>query len=176
MIMSVNVSAIQFHTAQFTERVAMIIADTGIDPANLCLELTESIVMKDVDETIHTLNKLRELGVSLSLDDFGTGYSSLSYLRKMPISELKIDRSFIASLYKDQNSDMIVSTIISMAHCLDMRVVAEGVETISQLEYLRANSCQTAQGFLFSKPMHADDFPVTLRISDFSTTSHYGTL
>ena len=118
--------------------------------------------MKDVADTIDTLTSLRKLGISLSLDDFGTGYSSLSYLRKMPISELKIDRSFIASLINDQNSAMIVSTIISMAHCLNMRVVAEGVETMAQLDYLRANYCQTAQGFLFSKPRHANDFPMTV--------------
>lgn len=157
--MSVNVSAVQFHTAQFVEKMAVILAETGMDPSFLCLELTESIVMRDVADTIDTLGKLRVLGVSLSLDDFGTGYSSLCYLRKMPISELKIDRSFIASLSHDQNSSMIVSTIISMAHCLNMRVVAEGVETMSQLEYLRTNSCQTVQGFLFSKPVPACEFP-----------------
>lgn len=167
LMLSVNVSAVQFHSAQFAERLAMIIEDTGVDPAYLCLELTESIVMKDVEETIHTLMRLRELGVSLSLDDFGTGYSSLSYLRKMPISELKIDRSFISSLFENQNSAMIVSTIISMAHCFNMRVVAEGVETMDQLEYLRANLCQTAQGFLFSKPMHPDVITASLPSADW---------
>lgn len=156
LLMSVNVSAIQFHTSHFSEKVAEILAETGIDPAHICLELTESIVMKDVDDTIRTLAKLRDLGVSLSLDDFGTGYSSLSYLRKMPISELKIDRSFIATIPDEKNNAMIVSTIISMAHCLNMHVVAEGVETKRQLEYLQENRCKTAQGYYFSKPLDAE--------------------
>ncbi|GAM08651.1 putative signaling protein [Geobacter sp. OR-1] len=159
-MMSVNVTALQFHSPGFAEKVADIIAETEIDPEYLCLELTESIVMKDVADTIDTLTKLRKLGIALSLDDFGTGYSSLCYLRKMPISELKIDRSFIATLPEDQNNAMIVSTIISMANCLNMRVVAEGVETSDQLEYLRANHCHIAQGYLFSRPIPAEDFHI----------------
>lgn len=166
VVLSVNVSALQFRSLNFPEKLADIIAETGIRPEHLCLELTESIVMKDLEETIDTLRRLRGLGVSLSLDDFGTGYSSLSYLRKMPISELKIDRSFIATIPDDQNNAMIVSTIISMAHCLNMRVVAEGVETAEQLAYLAAHNCQMAQGYYFSRPVPADECNTVLMVQE----------
>lgn len=153
---SVNISAPQFKSGELPATVIEILAETGMDPACLCLELTESIVMDDIEETIRTLGTLRELGVSLSIDDFGIGYSSLNYLRMMPISELKIDRSFIATIPHDQSNAVIVNTIISMAHCMNIRVVAEGVETAEQLRYLSSRECRLAQGYYFSKPLPAD--------------------
>lgn len=153
---SVNISAPQFKSGELPATVIEILAETGMDPACLCLELTESIVMDDIEETIRTLGTLRELGVSLSIDDFGIGYSSLNYLRMMPISELKIDRSFISTIPNDQSNAVIVNTIISMAHCMNIRVVAEGVETAEQLRYLSSLECRLAQGYYFSKPLPAD--------------------
>jgi diguanylate cyclase (GGDEF)-like protein len=157
--LSVNISAPQFKSGELPGTVVRILGETGMDPAFLCIELTESIVMDDIEETVCTLGTLRELGISLSIDDFGIGYSSLNYLRMMPISELKIDQSFIATIPHDQNNAIIVNTIISMAHCMNIRVVAEGVETMDQLRHLSARQCQMAQGFYFSKPLPAEEVP-----------------
>ncbi len=156
--LSVNISAAQFKSGGLPALVIRIIRETGMDPGRLCLELTENIVMDDIGETIRTLRTLRDLGISLSLDDFGTGYSSLNYLGMMPISELKIDRSFVAALSHDRNNNaVLVDTIISMAHCMSMRVVAEGVENESQLDHLSSRQCGTAQGFHFSRPLPAEE-------------------
>jgi EAL domain-containing protein (putative c-di-GMP-specific phosphodiesterase class I) len=169
--LSVNISAPQFKSGELPDTVVRILGETGMDPSCLCIELTESIVMDDIEETICTLGTLRELGISLSIDDFGIGYSSLNYLRMMPISELKIDQSFIATIPHDQNNAIIVNTIISMAHCMDIRVVAEGVETLDQLRHLTARQCQTAQGFFFSKPLPADAVPGHL--ASYTAVSHH---
>lgn len=150
---SVNISAPQFKSGQLPDTVKRILDETGMDPACLCIELTESIVMENIDETISTLKSLRKLGLSLSIDDFGTGYSSLNYLSKMPITELKIDQSFISTIPHDQNNSHIVNTIISMAQNLNLRVVAEGVETVEQLHHLSTRQCQLVQGYYFSKPL-----------------------
>lgn len=155
--LSVNISAPQFHSGRFSKTLGQVLAETGMKTSALCLELTESILMKDIDETIRTLEQVRALGISLSIDDFGTGYSSLSYLRRMPISELKIDRSFIATIPGDPNHTAIVNTIIGMAHSMNMRVVAEGVETEEQLQHLAAQGCLMVQGYYFSRPLQADD-------------------
>ena len=152
-MLSVNISATQFKSGTLPATVIRILKDTGMNPEHLCLEVTESIVMDDVEDTVRTLTTLRELGLSLSIDDFGTGYSSLSYLRRMPISELKIDRSFISTIPKDQNNTVIVNSIISMAQYLNIRVVAEGVETLEQLQQLSQCQCQMVQGFYFSKAL-----------------------
>ncbi|HEY3490450.1 MAG TPA: EAL domain-containing protein [Candidatus Deferrimicrobiaceae bacterium] len=151
--LSVNVSAWQFHSGRLVDTVRTVLAETRIDPALVCLELTESIVMHDVEETIRQLHALRDLGVSLSIDDFGTGYSSLSYLRRMPIHELKIDRSFVMNLPQDANCAAIVNTILGMADGLNLSVVAEGVETEEQLRFLAGLKCETGQGYLYSKPL-----------------------
>jgi diguanylate cyclase (GGDEF)-like protein len=156
--LSVNISACQFHSGKLPEAVMTALTESGMEASSLCLELTESILMNDSQEAIRMLEELKALGVSLSIDDFGTGYSSLSYLGRMPISELKIDRSFVSALPHDQNNAAIVNTIISMAHCMNMRVVAEGVETEEQLHYLAGQGCQRMQGYYFSRPLTAQSF------------------
>jgi diguanylate cyclase (GGDEF)-like protein/PAS domain S-box-containing protein len=155
--MSVNISGMQFRQPDFLETVGRIIRETGIEPEALELEFTESVVMEQADKTIATLQSLKSMGLRLSIDDFGTGYSSLSYLKHFPIDRIKIDRSFVVDL--DQNSDdaAIVEAIISMAHSLNLKVVAEGVETRDQLHFLRARNCDEVQGFHLAVPMSAED-------------------
>jgi diguanylate cyclase (GGDEF)-like protein len=156
--LSVNISAVQFRAGDLPEIVAMIIRETGINPACLCLELTESIVMQDINQTVSTLHRLRESGIRLSIDDFGTGYSSLTYLQQMPLHELKIDRSFIKNLPHNNNAIAIVDSVLSLAKSLNLTVVAEGVETPEQAAFLTARHCHQLQGFLFSRPLAADAF------------------
>lgn len=155
--LSVNISAPQFKSGELPATVVRVLDECGMDPACLCIELTESIVMENIEDTIDTLETLRRQGLSLSIDDFGTGYSSLNYLSTMPITELKIDRSFISTIPHDQSNAHIVNTIISMAHSLNLRVVAEGVETVEQLQHLSARHCQMVQGYYFSKPLPAEE-------------------
>ncbi len=152
-MLSVNVSAVQFHASGFVAMVRRVLQETGMTPQCLCLELTESVVMRDGEETIATLKELKQMGIALSLDDFGTGYSSLSYLSRMPLDELKIDRTFIASLPFSLNNASIVGTIIAMAASLNLRVVAEGIELAEQVTFLQGKKCQIAQGFYFSYPL-----------------------
>ena len=152
-MLSVNVSAVQFHSGGFVDMVRRVLRDTNMAPEQLCLELTESVVMRDVEETIATLTAMKGMGIALSLDDFGTGYSSLSYLSRMPLDELKIDRSFIASLPHSASNASIVDTIIGVAASLNLRVVAEGIECAEQASLLREKRCQIAQGYYFSHPL-----------------------
>ncbi|MBC7860245.1 MAG: EAL domain-containing protein [Burkholderiaceae bacterium] len=147
---AVNVSARQFAQADLVESVAAVLAETGLDPDCLEIELTESMVMTDIERSIDVLHRLKALGVQLSIDDFGTGYSSLSYLRRFPIDALKIDQSFVRDVGNPDDA-AIVKAIISMAHSLGIRVIAEGVETEVQCDFLRLNMCDEVQGFLFSK-------------------------
>jgi diguanylate cyclase (GGDEF)-like protein len=148
VVVSVNVSAMQFQQGDFVERVASAIGDAGLNPALLELELTESILIKDINETLSRLHALASLGVSLAIDDFGTGYSSLAYLKKFPISKLKIDRAFVMGLPDDEGDRAIVSATIAMARALKLTVVAEGVETVAQRDYLQSLHCDVFQGFL----------------------------
>jgi len=134
-----------------------LLAATGLDPGRLVLELTETAVMGDPAAAARALRELRDLGVGLSLDDFGTGYSSLSYLRRFPVSSLKIDRSFVKDMSTNQSDATIVRTIIEMAHSLGFSVVAEGVETEEQAALLRLLRCEYAQGYLFARPMPAEE-------------------
>ena len=127
--------------------------ETGMPPADLELEITESALIYDVESAITTMEELIGLGVSISLDDFGTGYSSLSYLKRFPIDTLKIDKSFITEVTTDPDSEVIVNTIIAMAHSLKLKVIAEGVETEEQLAMLHERGCDQAQGYLFSRPL-----------------------
>ncbi|HEA26368.1 MAG TPA: EAL domain-containing protein, partial [Ectothiorhodospiraceae bacterium] len=129
-----------------------------IKSENIELEITESSVMGDVDAAIATMKKFRDIGLHLAIDDFGTGYSSLSYLKRFPINTLKIDQSFVRDLTIDSDDAAIVKAIISMAKSLQLNVVAEGVETQEQLAFLKANDCESVQGYLFSKPLPADEF------------------
>ncbi|MBL8348642.1 MAG: EAL domain-containing protein [Rubrivivax sp.] len=147
---AVNVSALQFHQAQFVERVASVLAVSALPPHLLELELTESILVHDADEALARLRALKRLGVRLSIDDFGTGYSSLSYLKRFPIGKLKIDRSFVQGLPGDETDAGIVRAILQMSRALDMRVIAEGVETEQQREFLVREGCAEMQGFLYA--------------------------
>jgi diguanylate cyclase (GGDEF)-like protein len=150
---AVNISAIQFDRDDFADTVAKIIAESGFTPSLLVLELTESIVMQDISETTRQMDRLKELGVRIAIDDFGTGYSSLSYLHCLPIDLLKIDRSFIENINMPEGTRPIVEAVLSMAHALGYRVVAEGVETLDQLAILQKNRCDIIQGYLFSRPV-----------------------
>jgi diguanylate cyclase (GGDEF)-like protein len=156
---AVNVSARQFHQAQFVDDLRNILLATGADPTRLELELTESIVLQEVDEAIRRMRQIKQLGVTFSLDDFGTGYSSLSYLKQLPLDQIKIDRSFVRDIGTDTNDSAIVRAIIVMANSLGLEIVAEGVETRAQLEFLQNCGCTTYQGFLLGKPMPIEAWP-----------------
>ena len=151
--MAVNVSVHQFVHPGFPDLVGRVLAETGLDPAALELEITESVLMKDEEHAVDTLVALKALGVSLALDDFGTGYSSLGRLRTFPIDRLKIDRSFVQSISADGDDKAIASAVIAMAENMKLRVTAEGVETGPQLEYLRRNHCEEIQGYYISRPL-----------------------
>lgn len=154
---SVNLSIRQFLRHDISGRIADVLTRTNLKAHFLELEITESMTM-DVQNAINSLHELKSLGIGISMDDFGTGYSSLSYLKKFPINKLKIDRSFVRDIMRDPNDAAIVSTIIAMAHELDLKVIAEGVETEEQLNYLREKKCNEVQGFLFSPPIKAESF------------------
>jgi diguanylate cyclase (GGDEF)-like protein/PAS domain S-box-containing protein len=153
---AVNLSANQFAQPDIIELVARILYETGLDPQYLELEITESVMMQEVELVIKNLEALHRLGVKLAIDDFGTGYSSLSYLKRLPIDKLKVDKSFVQDITIDSDDEAIVSTIIAMAHNLKIGVIAEGVETEAQLQYLRDKKCDEVQGYFFSKPLAAD--------------------
>jgi len=156
--MAVNISAMEFRDENFFEGVMAILQDTGFDPRSLELELTESVLMKRAESTESILRKLRARGVQLAVDDFGTGYSSLSYLRKFPIDALKIDQSFVRQITTAPDETTIVTAVISMGRSLKLRVIAEGVETLKELEFLQAHQCDEAQGYYFSRPVLPEQF------------------
>lgn len=158
LVVSINLSAVQFRHRLLADRLAQVIGDTGIDPRMIELELTESVLMEDTKLSTQLLAQIKELGIKISIDDFGTGYSSLSYLRRFALSTLKIDTSFISGLANGSGDVTIVSAMISLGHQLGMQVVAEGVEQVAQLEFLRAKGCGEAQGYLFSPPIDAESF------------------
>jgi diguanylate cyclase (GGDEF)-like protein/PAS domain S-box-containing protein len=151
--LSVNVSALQFRQENFVDQIRRLIEETAIVPARLKLELTESMILDDITTAINKIQTLRELGVAFSMDDFGTGYSSLAYLTRLPIDELKIDQSFVAKLPGTRNDQIIVETIITMGRNLGLRIVAEGVETETQRDFLEEHGCHSFQGYLFSRPL-----------------------
>lgn len=153
----VNISSIQIHQPGFVAMVKEVIAETGITPESLELEITETVLMKSLDSNIEILKDLRDMGIRIALDDFGTGYSSLNYLRKIPITTLKVDKSFIDNLCSSTKEKAIIESIIEMAHHMDLKVVAEGVETAEQLHILNDKYCDKVQGYLFSKPLPAID-------------------
>jgi diguanylate cyclase (GGDEF)-like protein len=160
---AVNVSAIQLAQGDFVHSVQAAIVEANGNAANLELEITESLVMENIDQNIPKLNAIRELGATIAIDDFGTGYSSLSYIAKLPISSLKIDRSFVVNMADTPDSMAIVQTIISLAHSLGLKVVAEGVETEEQEKLLRLLRCEEVQGYRFSRPVPADEIQDLLR-------------
>jgi diguanylate cyclase (GGDEF)-like protein len=151
--MAVNVSLSQFHRPDFVEQVLEVLAETGARPERLRLELTESLLLKDVEGTVTKMQRLREAGISFALDDFGTGYSSLSYLHRLPLDQLKIDRSFICEAFKEGHGAAIVRIIVALGKALKMSVLAEGVKTADQLSFIAAEGCGYYQGYLFSKPL-----------------------
>jgi EAL domain-containing protein (putative c-di-GMP-specific phosphodiesterase class I) len=161
--MAVNVSAMEFRDQNFLENLFAILAETGLDPKSLELELTESVLMKHASSTAKILQTLRESGMRVAVDDFGTGYSSLSYLRKFPVDTLKIDQSFIRQISTDGDDTTIVKAVIGMARDLKLRVIAEGVETPEQAVFLRACRCQEAQGYYFGRPVPPQQFAMLLR-------------
>lgn len=163
LTLSVNVSAKQFHEPNFVAQVLEAVRQYGINPKLLKLEPTESILLENIDETIATMHALKEIGVGFALDDFGTGFSSLQYLKKLPLSQLKIDRSFVRDMVQDSNDQAIVRTIISMAQSLNLEVIAEGVETVDQLQMLKNHGCNHYQGYLFGKPVPIEAFEASLK-------------
>jgi diguanylate cyclase (GGDEF)-like protein len=157
LTVAVNISARQFIQPDFTERVARIIHEAGIDPRWIELEITESVAIQNVETTCATLARLKTLGVRLAIDDFGTGYSSLSYLKRFPVDKLKVDQSFVRNFTRDENDAAITRAIIQLGHSLNLRVIAEGVETAEHLVRLHEYGCDEIQGYLFSKPLPAEE-------------------
>jgi len=160
---AVNLSARQFGAADLLPGIEAALLDTGLEPDCLELELTESLFMSDITPAVELLHRMKALGVKLSIDDFGTGYSSFSYLSRFPIDVLKIDRSFVSDITQDANDAAIVASIIALAHNLRLSVIAEGVETAEQLDYLRHQGCDEMQGYYFSRPLPAREFEQLLR-------------
>lgn len=156
--LAVNVSARQFRRVDFVGEVLQILRNSGFDPHHLELELTESTLMTHAEENIETLKKLNALGIRIAIDDFGTGYSSLSYLKRLPVDILKIDRSFVSEVPDSRDGVAIVEAIIAMAHSLGLHIIAEGVETAEQLEFLQMRKCNEIQGYYFSHPLPAEQF------------------
>lgn len=161
--MSVNVSSHQFRQKDLTKTVARILSETRLDPRYLDIELTESTIMENAEETVNTLHALKDMGIRLSVDDFGTGYSSLSYLKRFPLDTVKIDRSFIKDITTDPDDEALTRAILAMSNSLKLKVIAEGVETATQLRFLAANGCDEFQGYLFSRPIAADEITKLLK-------------
>jgi Amt family ammonium transporter len=165
MSVAVNVSAHQLYDNRFVGEVEAALLDSGLTPSGLVLELTESALLSDTDRVHHRLARLREIGVKIAIDDFGTGYSSLSYLRRLPIDVLKIDRSFVSELGTSSNSQArsLVRSIVGLGHDLCLTVVAEGIETQSELDDVRAARCDLGQGFFLGSPLAPEEFEEALR-------------
>ena len=164
--MSVNLSPVQFKNRELYAVFKAIVEASGISPQLLTLEVTESLFLDNVDKKIKSMQDLKDLGIKLSIDDFGTGYSSLSYLKKLPLDELKIDRSFFFNLFEDTKSRALVSTLIYLAKSLNLTIVAEGVETEEQLSFLQQGACDQYQGFLFSPPVLPEEIFMMLETAN----------
>ncbi|HVS30188.1 MAG TPA: EAL domain-containing protein [Thermoanaerobaculia bacterium] len=156
LTVAVNLSARQFQQPDLVSQIRNVVMETGIDPSSLEVEITESNAMQNAENTMYTLRELKALGIRISMDDFGTGYSSLNYLKRFPIDTLKLDQIFVRDVTTDPTDAAIVSAVISMAHSLNLKVVAEGVETEEQLDFLRRQHCDVIQGYLFSPPLPAN--------------------
>jgi EAL domain-containing protein (putative c-di-GMP-specific phosphodiesterase class I) len=155
MSVAVNVSPRQFHQADFADQVLATLARTGVNPLRLKLELTEGLLVSNVEDVIAKMARLKSAGVGFSLDDFGMGYSSLSYLKRLPLDQLKIDQSFVRDVLIDPNDAAISKMVIVLAESLSLSVVAEGVETVEQRDFLAGQGCRLYQGYLFSRPLPA---------------------
>jgi EAL domain-containing protein (putative c-di-GMP-specific phosphodiesterase class I) len=163
--LSVNLSARQCTHPDLVDMVATALRETSVDPTTICLEITETAVMADMEATVHVLGQLRALGVMLAIDDFGTGWSSLRALQRFPADEVKIDKSFVDGVARDPQEAAIVAAIISLSHALGLRTVAEGIETVSQVDRVRALGCDVAQGFFFWRPAPPSEFTQLLSTS-----------
>ena len=163
LTIAVNVSVQQFARADFVESVLRALWQYGVKPQQLELEITESLLMRNVDDTTACMKRFRAAGVTLSIDDFGTGYSSLGYLRQFPVDALKIDRSFVKDLHTSDDDAAICAAIIAMARELKLKVIAEGVANVEQLEFLRKHRCDQVQGYLISTPIPVADLEKLLR-------------
>ncbi len=161
LTLAVNVSPRQFREVDFVERVVAILDATRAPAERLKLEVTESLFLEERDEARAKMLRLRERGVRFSLDDFGTGYSSLSYIKRLPLDQLKIDQSFVRDLLVDEASAAIVASIIALARSLELEVIAEGVETEAQRDWLIAHDCHAFQGYLFSRPLPLEQLPLS---------------
>jgi EAL domain-containing protein (putative c-di-GMP-specific phosphodiesterase class I) len=161
---AVNISALQLRQKDFTSRVEKAFQNGRGGLLHLDLEITESVIMEDIERYIPKLQAIKEMGVGIAIDDFGTGYSSLSYLAKLPVTALKIDRSFVENMVANADSMAIVSTIISLAHALNLKVIAEGVEAEDQLHLLKLLKCDEIQGYLFSRPKPPEEIEALFRL------------
>jgi predicted signal transduction protein with EAL and GGDEF domain len=161
---AVNVSARQFHQHDFVNQVLAVLAQTGANPQRLKLELTESLLVDNVEDVIAKMNTLKAIGVGFSLDDFGTGYSSLSYLKRLPLDELKIDKGFVKDILHDPNDAAIAKMVVALADSLGLVVIAEGVESAAQHDFLAKLGCHAYQGFLFGHPVPAHEFEVFMEV------------
>jgi EAL domain-containing protein (putative c-di-GMP-specific phosphodiesterase class I) len=168
---AVNLSIRQFRQRDFVDMVAGILKETGLAPKYLELEVTEGLLINNITETARTLHELHDLGVMLSIDDFGTGYSSMNYLKRLPFDCLKIDRSFVHDITHNTDDAAIASAIITLAHSMDLQVVAEGVENVEQLVYLHARGCDIVQGYLLSRPVAFENMAAFDRIG--ARLQHY---
>ncbi len=162
--LAVNLSGRQFMHFNLVKQIEDALHKANFDPRNLDFEITETVAMHNAEESIGVMRQLKSLGIGISLDDFGTGYSSLSYLKRFPIDLLKIDKSFVRDIPEDANDLAIVSAIIAMSHALGLKVIAEGVETEAQRDFLRDCGCQCAQGFFFGRPLPATDLEHLLAV------------
>ncbi|MFI5305503.1 MAG: EAL domain-containing protein, partial [Nitrospiria bacterium] len=159
---AINLSARQFQRPGIVEMVKNQLEESGLSPQHLELELTETILMQKTDEMISTLGQIHDMGIQISLDDFGTGYSSLSYIKKFPIDTLKIDQSFVRDITTNKDDAALSTAIIAMAHSLNLKVIAEAVETVEQLEFFKTHSCNEIQGYYISPPLPPDVFKAFL--------------
>ncbi len=153
---AVNLTMWNLEAQELPEQIEALLRDTGVPPKNLELEITETSIMSDPQRVIHTLNQIRQLGARFAIDDFGTGYSSFAYLTKLPVSCIKIDKSFVQSIAADRDNSVIVKSIIDLGHNLGLKVVAEGVETVHAKKLLRVFQCDEGQGFYYCRPIPAD--------------------
>ena len=161
--MAVNLSAIQFSESLIVESITNALRSSGLPPYLLELELTESVLMDDPKNAIELLQRMKQMGINIAIDDFGTGYSSLSYLKQFPLDRIKIDQSFVRDLEDSSESAEITQAIITMAHSLNLKVIAEGVETPQQRGFLLTQTCEELQGYYFSKPLPADKVTLLLQ-------------
>lgn len=171
--LAVNVSALQFKQADFVSQVLSVLDRSGINPKRLTLELTEGMLVNDVDDIISKMNALKAKGIGLSLDDFGTGYSSLNYLKKLPLDQLKIDQSFVRDMLSDSHDVSIIRTVVELARGMKLHVIAEGVETESQRQFLADLGCRSFQGYLLSRPVPITEFEAVMQTHEVPMAESY---